>query len=77
MLRYPRRTKRHHPGGEAWHLHRWGTLYCTHQPCSVCAKMIINAGIRRIIYEEGYPDPFSLEIFQEAGVKLEQYMKEA
>jgi dCMP deaminase len=30
------------------------TLYCTHQPCSVCAKMIINAGIRRVVYQEGY-----------------------
>ena len=50
------------------------TLYCTHQPCSVCAKMIINAGIRRVIYQEGYPDPFSLEIFAEAGVLLEQYV---
>ena len=53
------------------------TLYCTHQPCSVCAKMIINAGIRRVIYQEGYPDPFSLEIFAEAGVKLEQYTQQA
>ena len=49
------------------------TLYCTHQPCSVCAKMIVNAGIRRVIYQEGYPDSFSLEIFGEAGVLLERY----
>lgn len=49
------------------------TLYCTHQPCSVCAKMIINSGIHRVIYQEGYPDEFSLEIFKEAGVQLEQY----
>ena len=52
------------------------TLYCTHQPCSVCAKMIINAGIRRIVYQEGYPDEFSLEIFSEAGVQLERYYPE-
>ena len=52
------------------------TLYCTHQPCSVCAKMIINAGIRRVVYQEGYPDQFSLEIFAEAGVQLEQYQPE-
>ena len=50
-----------------------GTLYCTHQPCSVCAKMIINAGIRRVVYQEGYPDSFSLEIFDEAGVTLERW----
>lgn len=50
-----------------------GTVYCTHQPCSVCAKILINAGIRRIVYEHGYPDPFALEILEEAGVLLEQY----
>ncbi|MDD3336538.1 MAG: cytidine/deoxycytidylate deaminase family protein [Eubacteriales bacterium] len=49
------------------------TLYCTHQPCSVCAKMIINAGIRRVVYEQGYPDDFSIEFFREAGVALEHY----
>jgi len=49
------------------------TLYCTHQPCSVCAKMIVNVGIKRVVYEQGYPDAFSLEVFGEAGVRLEQY----
>ncbi len=48
------------------------TLYCTHQPCSVCAKMIVNAGIRRVVYEQGYPDAFSLEIFGETGVRLDK-----
>ena len=52
-----------------------GVIYCTHQPCSVCAKMIVNVGIKRVIYEQGYPDPFSLEIFKEAGVQLEQYVE--
>ncbi len=49
------------------------TLYCTHQPCSVCAKMIVNAGITRVVYQEGYPDEFSLEIFKEANVLLERF----
>jgi len=49
------------------------TLYCTHQPCVICAKMIINAGIERVVYGEGYPDAFSLEIFAEAGVKIQHY----
>ena len=49
------------------------TLYCTHQPCSICAKMIVNAGIRRVVYEQGYPDSFTLEIFGETGVALEKY----
>ena len=52
------------------------TLYCTHQPCIICAKMIINSGIRRVVYEHGYPDDYSLELFAEAGVVVEQY-KEA
>ena len=49
------------------------TLYCTHQPCVLCAKMIVNAGISRVVYGEGYPDEFSLEIFAEAGVQVECY----
>ena len=49
------------------------TLYCTHQPCSVCARMIINAGIKRVVYQEGYPDEFTLELFGEAGTVLERF----
>ena len=48
------------------------TLYCTHQPCSICAKMIVNAGIVRVVYREGYPDAFAMEIFDEAGVTVER-----
>ena len=51
------------------------TLYCTHQPCSMCCKMIINSGIKRVVYQEGYPDPFTQELFGEAGVQLERYEK--
>ena len=49
------------------------TLYCTHQPCVICAKMIINSGIKRVVYKEGYPDEFSLEMFAQAGVTLEKF----
>lgn len=49
------------------------TLYCTHQPCVICAKIIINAGIRRVVYKHGYPDEFSLQLFEEAGVLVEKY----
>ena len=49
------------------------TLYCTHQPCAICAKMIINSGISRVVYASGYPDKFSLEMFEEAGVRIEQF----
>lgn len=46
------------------------TLYCTHQPCVICAKMIVNAGIARVIYGEGYPDAFAMQIFSEAGTEV-------
>jgi dCMP deaminase len=49
------------------------TLYCTHQPCVICAKMIVNAGIAKVIYAEGYPDEFSLKIFDMAGVNIVRY----
>ncbi|MBE5808090.1 MAG: cytidine deaminase [Clostridiales bacterium] len=49
------------------------TLYCTHQPCVICAKMIVNAGITRVVYQEGYPDEFAREMLKEGGVKLERF----
>ena len=49
------------------------TLYCTHQPCVICAKMIINAGITRVVYKNGYPDEFSIQLFNEANVAVEKY----
>ena len=48
------------------------TLYCTNQPCILCAKMIINAGIRRIVIKEGYPDEFAGQMLKEAGLKIER-----
>ncbi len=44
------------------------TLYCTNSPCSICSKMLINAGIARIVYLEGYPDELSRTMLQEAGI---------
>lgn len=49
------------------------TLYCTHQPCTICTKLIINAGIARIVYRHPYPDAFAVQLLQEANVVLEQY----
>ena len=49
------------------------TLYCTHQPCILCAKMIVNAGIRRVVYRYGYPDEFAREMLMEGGVLLERF----
>ena len=48
------------------------TLYCTHQPCVICSKLIITSGIVRIVYRNGYPDDFSLQLLREAGVEIEQ-----
>lgn len=47
-----------------------GTIYVTHQPCVICAKMIINAGIRRIVVSAGYPDQLAVDILAEAGLKI-------
>ena len=46
------------------------TIYITHQPCVICAKMLINAGIKRIVVKEGYPDKLSVDILAEAGLKI-------
>lgn len=49
------------------------TIYVTDQPCIICAKMIINAGIKRIVYLRGYPDKLSLDMLKEAKIKVEKY----
>jgi len=52
------------------------TLFCTNLPCSICIKMIINAGIKTIFYEEGYPDTLSEELIREAGITLTKIQKD-
>ena len=49
------------------------TLYCTTAPCSLCAKMLINAGIERVVYAGEYPDARAMEFFEEAGIVVEKY----
>ena len=49
------------------------TLYSTTMPCIICAKMIINAGIRRVVYEEGYADQLSQEMVAESGLVVEKF----
>ena len=48
------------------------TAYCTHQPCVLCAKILVNAGIVDIVYREPYPDPLSEELLAEAGITPRQ-----
>jgi len=48
------------------------TLYCTNLPCAICTKMLINAGIREIIYDSGYGDSLSREMLLEAGIPVRQ-----
>jgi len=48
-------------------------IFITHEPCSVCAKILINAGVKRVVYQSGYPDDFAKELLREAGVKLKKF----
>lgn len=48
-------------------------IYCTNQPCIICAKMLINAGVKRIIYLNGYADKMATEMLDEAKVELVQF----
>lgn len=49
---------------------RDAVLYCTNLPCIICAKMLINAGVRRVVYLEGYADALTGEMFREVGMEL-------
>jgi dCMP deaminase len=52
------------------------TLYCTHYPCAICTKIIVNSGIARLVYKHPYPDDFSRMLLDESGVCVEQYIEE-
>lgn len=49
------------------------TLYCTNQPCVICAKMLINAGIAELVFEDGYPDPLAEKMLEEARVRVRRF----
>ena len=49
------------------------TLFCTNLPCSICAKMIINAGIKKICYHSGYADAISKEMLDAAGIEVVKF----
>ncbi|RJX29252.1 MAG: cytidine deaminase [Dethiobacter sp.] len=45
-------------------------LYCTHHPCSLCSKMLINSGVEKVILKEGYPDELAQQLFKEAEIQV-------
>jgi dCMP deaminase len=49
------------------------TVYCTDQPCLTCAKLLVNAGVRRVVFEGEYPDELAVEILDEARIELAQH----
>jgi dCMP deaminase len=49
------------------------TLYCTNLPCIICTKMLINAGIERVVYEQGYADPLASQMWEGSQVMIEQF----
>lgn len=50
---------------------RDATLYVTHSPCTICAKMLINAGIKRVVVKRRYPDAEGIQMLKDSGVKIE------
>lgn len=46
------------------------TLYCTHQPCILCAKVMINARIKKVVFLESYPDETALQFLEQAGIEV-------
>jgi len=51
------------------------TLYCTNHPCIICSKMIINAGIEKVVYEDGYADNLAKEMLKESGINIEKFKR--
>lgn len=48
-------------------------MYVTHQPCVICTRMIINSGVKKVVYKNGYPDEFALQLFSASDVELVKY----
>ncbi|MBP7216062.1 MAG: cytidine/deoxycytidylate deaminase family protein [Candidatus Omnitrophica bacterium] len=51
------------------------TLYATNQPCVICAKMLINAGIKEIVIIDGYPDELAMDFLKKAGIRVRKFSK--
>jgi len=52
---------------------RGATLYCTNHPCIICSKMIINAGIEKVVYVEGYADALAKSMLKESGINVGKF----
>lgn len=52
---------------------RGSSVYCTHQPCLLCVKMIMNAGIEEVYYAGGYPDPLAMELASDGGLRMVRF----
>ncbi|QLJ52649.1 MAG: CMP/dCMP deaminase zinc-binding [Candidatus Fermentimicrarchaeum limneticum] len=48
------------------------TMYVNGIPCKICAKIIINSGIKRVVYGGDYADKEAFELFKQAGVQMDQ-----
>jgi dCMP deaminase len=53
------------------------TIYCTHTPCVLCAKMMVNARVKRVVIFSKYADDSFKELFKEAGIQLDVLEKPA
>ena len=52
------------------------TLYCTNTPCIVCVKMLINAGVREIIFSGDYPDDLAKKMLIESNIDIKMFNNE-
>ena len=52
------------------------TLYCTYQPCVICARMMINAGIKRLVFKGNYPDELAMHMLKDSKMKIDHLMAE-
>jgi len=52
---------------------REATLFCTNHPCIICSKMIINAGIEKVVFADGYADALAKKMLKESGIRIENF----
>jgi len=59
----------------AWHGVKiaGGMMYCTYQPCVICVKMMLNAGIKKLVYAGGYPDELARQMLKESNLEVVNY----